>query len=148
MKAISLWQPWATLWVLQIKKYETRSWPFPLKCYGPIAIHAAKKKINLSDYRFYKKLKDDGFDFDSLQYGCLIGTCIKIVPHYISGPQEDEKEDMLGDWSIGRYYWEAVEMVPLKIPIPYRGSQGIFKVPDNIFREPVAEENQKQLNLF
>lgn len=47
MKAISLWQPWATLWVLQIKRNETRSWAFPHWYTGSVAIHAAKKKINI-----------------------------------------------------------------------------------------------------
>lgn len=42
MKAISLWQPWATLFATEIKKYETRSWATNYR--GPIAIHAAKRR--------------------------------------------------------------------------------------------------------
>ena len=41
MKAISLWQPWASLWACQEKQYETRSWKTSYR--GPIAIHAAMK---------------------------------------------------------------------------------------------------------
>lgn len=40
MKAITLWQPWASLLAYGVKKYETRSWP--TKYRGPIAIHAGK----------------------------------------------------------------------------------------------------------
>ena len=41
MKAITIWQPWASLIACGAKKYETRSWP--TKYRGPIAIHAAAK---------------------------------------------------------------------------------------------------------
>jgi hypothetical protein len=41
MKAITIWQPWASLLAIGAKKYETRSWP--TKYRGTIAIHAAKK---------------------------------------------------------------------------------------------------------
>lgn len=41
MKALTLWQPHATLVAIGAKKIETRSWP--TKYRGPLAIHAAKK---------------------------------------------------------------------------------------------------------
>lgn len=40
MKAISLWQPWASLIAHGVKTIETRSWSTPYR--GPLAIHAAK----------------------------------------------------------------------------------------------------------
>lgn len=44
MKAISLWQPWASLIACGAKPFETRSWAPPPALIGqPIAIHAAKK---------------------------------------------------------------------------------------------------------
>jgi len=42
MKAITLYQPWASLIAIGVKKFETRSWP--TSYHGPIAIHAGKKK--------------------------------------------------------------------------------------------------------
>lgn len=44
MKAITLWQPWASLLASGAKIYETRSWA--TKYRGPIAIHAATKKVD------------------------------------------------------------------------------------------------------
>ena len=41
MKAITIWQPWASLIAIGVKQYETRSWKTDYR--GPIAIHAAKK---------------------------------------------------------------------------------------------------------
>ncbi|PWJ51632.1 hypothetical protein [Faecalicatena contorta] len=39
MKAITLWQPWASLLACRVIEYETRSWA--AKYRGPMAIHAA-----------------------------------------------------------------------------------------------------------
>lgn len=41
MKALTLWQPWATAIALGAKRIETRSWGTSYR--GPLAIHAAKK---------------------------------------------------------------------------------------------------------
>ena len=41
MRALSLWQPWASGIALGAKRIETRSWSTPYRV--PIAIHAAKK---------------------------------------------------------------------------------------------------------
>ncbi|KGT75815.1 hypothetical protein MA20_32000 [Bradyrhizobium japonicum] len=44
MKAISLWQPWASLIAVGAKPFETRHWAPPRELIGKrIAIHAAKK---------------------------------------------------------------------------------------------------------
>lgn len=46
MKAITLWQPWASLIALEVKTIETRSWPAPASLIGKrIAIHAAARKV-------------------------------------------------------------------------------------------------------
>lgn len=39
MKALTLWQPWASLVALGVKRIETRSWPTTYR--GPLLIHAA-----------------------------------------------------------------------------------------------------------
>jgi hypothetical protein len=53
MKAITIWQPWASLLACGAKQYETRSWKTDYR--GPIAIHAAKKDV-------YKIMGDLPFD--------------------------------------------------------------------------------------
>lgn len=42
MKGLSLWQPWATLVGVGLKRVETRSWATSYR--GPLAIHAAKRR--------------------------------------------------------------------------------------------------------
>lgn len=60
MKALTLYEPWASLVALGAKKIETRSWP--TKYRGPLAIRAAKSyeawHMNLSwEEPFYSALK-------------------------------------------------------------------------------------------
>lgn len=44
MKALTLWQPWASLVALGVKTIETRSWSTSHR--GPLAIHASKHPIS------------------------------------------------------------------------------------------------------
>lgn len=41
-------------------------------------------------------------------------------------------ERQMGDFSPGRYGWELNKIQPLAEPIPYRGLQGLFNVPDEL----------------
>ena len=57
MRALTLWQPWASLVAEGVKRIETRSWPCPPALIGHrIAIHAAKTRpktraMQLGSYR-------------------------------------------------------------------------------------------------
>lgn len=42
MKALTIWQPWATAIAIGAKRIETRSWETHYR--GPIAIHAAARR--------------------------------------------------------------------------------------------------------
>lgn len=67
MKAISLWQPWASLIACGAKPYETRSWAPPRDLIGQtIAIHAAKKidkgAAEFAEELVYGQHKPGGFE--------------------------------------------------------------------------------------
>jgi hypothetical protein len=147
LKALSLWQPWASLWVHGEKKIESRSW-YPL-CVTPpftLAIHASKKwNASLADmcrddpfcsaierigYRWSKhvSLMNDWAN-PFMPFGAMLGTVEvygfintnKIVP-------DDEKEKAFGNYSPDRLGWLARNFNPFKTPIPMIGRQGIFNV--------------------
>ncbi len=66
MRAISLWQPWASLIACGAKPYETRDWAPPRALIGQtIAIHAAKKidkgAVEFAEELAYGQHKDGGF---------------------------------------------------------------------------------------
>lgn len=134
MKAISLWQPWASLWLSDAKVHETRHWSTPYR--GWLVVHAAKRRID----DFGGDRVDDICDGIwghhwglELPRGALIGA-VKLTDcrqMKFTAPAHEEDYEC-GDWSDERYAWRRGAFVVYEQPIPYRGQQGFFEVPDNI----------------
>jgi len=137
MKAISLWQPWASAIALGIKTVETRSWQTWYA--GPIAIHAAQKRSPELHRTFEELLEideirfafEDGLelDYNSLPFGEVIATArlTDCVPaHRITNLSDAEVA--LGDFSQGRFGWMLTDIKRLEITIPARGFQRLFNV--------------------
>lgn len=82
MKALTVWQPWASLIACGAKRYETRSWATSYR--GPIAIHAAATNpmplaiqlpYNARDTMMKVLFRDIGtYMFEDLPRGCIIAT--------------------------------------------------------------------------
>lgn len=151
MKAITLWQPWASLVACGAKKYETRSWPTNYR--GPIAIHAAKRPFNTDVYldrelhSFAEALQlPDIYSFEKLPYGCVIATAQLIgcylmyqnpvdhVRYYLDEYDRaivpTARELFFGDWAPGRYAWKLDNVKMLDNPIPAKGKQGLWNWED------------------
>lgn len=148
MKALSIWQPHASLAAGGLKPYETRSWPAPKYLIGQrIAIHAAKAQSDLVElaeyYRDWRSGEADGNDpwfdyikaiaslgFDSLAdlpRGAVVGTAILDA----SIPTEQLQDPgPFGNFAPGRYAWRLTEAIALAEPVLFRGQQGIFEIPD------------------
>ena len=131
MKAITLWQPWASLIAIGAKQYETRSWAARYR--GPIAIHAAKKdpgKLQISG-KFEAargELEKAGLAWCLLPTGCIVATA-ELVNCWRIGTNTgvvSEKEKLFGDWTPGRYAWELANVQMLPEPIPAKGKQGLW----------------------
>ena len=135
MKAITIYDPWATLIKLKEKKYETRSWA--TKYRGQIWIHAAVT-TRYADLGFQapfftalKPIHSDVNGHTGLEFypACIIAVatltdCVEITPEFIK--TLSEKELAFGDYTIGRYAWELDNVVPLEQPIPMKGKQRIW----------------------
>lgn len=141
MKAISLWQPWATLLVTGHKEHETRGWPTQVR--GTVAVHAAKKKCSearelVLEYPFCDALNDH--ELSALPFGCLIGTvdlvaCVQAEKVYAPGIWGHEDPDFFfGNFEPGRWAWKCESPRMLAEPIPYRGMQGFFELPPDVAR--------------
>src|SRR5258708_5270609 len=91
VKALTLWQPWASLIAVGAKTIETRSWSTSYR--GPLAIHAAKRKPDT-------ELLEDGWAGE-LYGGDGIDSC--LAPAYETA-EEDYIPDRLpapdGRWSL------------------------------------------------
>ena len=87
MKALTIWQPWASLLACGAKQYETRSWA--TKYRGPIAIHAGKKFGEMDfGYKDGKNtildaLRDCGNTQHPLPLGAVIATAELVNCWYI-----------------------------------------------------------------
>ena len=140
MKAISLWQPWASLWVSPRKVHDTRHWQTSHR--GWLAIHAAKRIENEVDLALNDLLVDElGKNWaTTLPQGAIVGAInlVDVVPaERVFGEHMDaaEVEDLLGgDFSEGRYAWRRSEFFRLREAVPFVGKQGFFEVPDDLLQ--------------
>lgn len=135
MKAISLWQPWASAVALGIKRVETRHWS--TKYTGPLVIHAAKRWTR-AEREFAEIEHTLGRLPPRLPLGALVATCTLMgcrltqdVAHQLGSI-----ERMYGNYEAGRFAWFLTDIKPFSEPIPWKGAQGFFNVPDDaLFRK-------------
>lgn len=136
MKALSLWQPWATLIAIEAKRYETRSWN--TKHRGLLAIHAAKKWDGLlKEYcdmePFYSCLHGDK-EAIVLPLGYIVAVVKLVDVHKVEKirAQLSKNELAFGNYADGRYAWELQLVKKFEKPIPMNGAQGLFEVADDL----------------
>ncbi len=133
MKAITLWQPWASLVAIGAKRIETRSWA--TKYRGPLAIHAAQKHITIVDDLKASRLIQNtihsrGVAIKDLPKGVVLATsilvdCVRITPEFMDTLSEQEKA--FGDYTLGRYAWVLEDIKKLDKPIPAIGKQRLWE---------------------
>ncbi len=142
MKALSLWQPWATAIAAGVKQIETRGWATNYR--GPLAIHAAKRNsaelrewwhehlLNdsvISDHAAFARLQIWGFN--DLPMGAVVATCrlVDCVPseRLLADGRADSREQKWGNFGPERFGWVLADVAPLVTPIPLVGRQGLFE---------------------
>ena len=132
MRAISLWQPWASLWMTDHKLHETRHWHTSYR--GMLYVHAAKRpigKLDLSPELEDLCVKEWGKDFRvCLPFGAIIGIVKLIECSETQTVGTTEIDKVCGDWTPGRYAWLRASQPTYIGPWPYKGRQGFFNVND------------------
>lgn len=115
MRALSLWQPWASLiWDLR-KTIETRHWEMLYR--GPLAIHAAMKVDRCACVTF-------GYNADVIPRGAVL--CIVGVTGCVRFPHPSAPPDDYGDFEEGRFGILMEMLERFEKPIPAKGHQGIW----------------------
>lgn len=126
MRAISLWQPWASAMCSGVKRNETRSWPTSYR--GDLLICSAKRKPSLEEV-------GDMATFETamaMPYGCALCVvelydCVPTALFYGATPLKiSEAESSLGDYTAGRFAWLTRNCRKLKRPMPILGHQGLW----------------------
>lgn len=142
IKAITVWQPWATLIALGVKRFETRGWA--TKYRGSIAIHAGKR-IDIDSFRnltINRVLRKHGIlSVDDLPTGEVIAIAnlkgchpISLCGDSFASTIDDageithiyENEEFeFGYYAEGRYAWEMTNVRQIT-PVQAKGQQGLW----------------------
>lgn len=115
MKALSLWQPWASLIYDERKSVETRSWEMLHR--GPLAIHAAMKVDK-------EACEDFGYGPDAIPRGAVL--CVVNVLNCVRFPHDLAPPDEYGDFEPGRFGFLLKVLQKFDPPILAKGHQGIW----------------------
>ena len=164
MKAISIHQPFASLIVdepfkipaeMPRKRVENRSWASPFIGQS-ILIHASKTTIRLKSLEWPWQLQA------SMPLGALVGTAvIKACIKYdlgnafeFVGKATIAKRLNLADfaWVNAHFHaegpvcWVLDDVWRFPSPIPYKGAQGFFDVPNHLVMEQIGAAIQVKPN--
>lgn len=132
MRAISLWQPWATAWVIGIKQIETRHWSTDYR--GLLAVHAAKR-LDADERRWWDRLHQGDARFPARPpLGAIVGVVelIDVQPTDDLAARISDREHEWGNYGRARFGWLARNHRALPEPIPFPGRQSFFSVPDEL----------------
>lgn len=149
MKAITIWQPWATLIMAGAKPYEFRGWPAPRALRGQrIAIHAGSRAVKVAEIRDLlirlrsamswstalvpeiatPLLERWSLSPTALPLGAILGTAVLGQPvrsseivHQFGGPVADSDRIEHCNWA-----WPLSEIEVLEPYVPMRGAQGFW----------------------
>lgn len=135
IRALTLWQPWASLVAWRLKEWETRGWP--LRYEGPIAIHAAKSEpaavaeILRGGYPGQGIPEINaalGIPFAELPRGCVLALAWagELLTAEEAAARISDREKAFGDYRPGRWAKKLDRVVELREPIPARGGQRLW----------------------
>lgn len=132
VKALALWQPWAS-WIAEgYKTVETRTWSTRYRGLLVIcaSLHGAHR--NGKDRWVGPCQRPDG-TWTTYPVGCAVA--LALLDH-VTPMRPDHEAAALCGYEPGRYAWELKDVMPLE-PFPVKGRQGLFylHVPDS----PVAD---------
>ena len=159
MKALTIWQPWASLIIAGAKPYEFRGWRAPRSLVGQrIAIHAAARKLDRGEvFGLLNTLLERDYDEDGrifaaetclipekgipvlndalagrLPFSCGLGTAVIGEPRLGTHIAEEFGVPRANDSDRDEHAnwgWPMLDIEVWPEPVPMRGAQGLWNWP-------------------
>ncbi len=131
IRGLTLHRPWPWAFTHGGKRVENRTWkPPPTIVGGYIALHAGKRfdpiaaeRIYYGDFGVHPHLSRSP---DAHPHSVIVAVA-KLV-----GFREHHSSDPEG-WAFGPYVWKLPDVTLLSEPVPCKGAQGLWKLPDDVF---------------
>lgn len=166
--AVSLWQIWASLIPLGLKRWETRPSTISWKNYrGRLLIHAASERTHkpgreeireiarlipqdvwvttadLAQVNARQFVENLGID---LPYGAIVGLCemtdaIQMTQSFID--QQSPLERAVGNWQPGRLAIQLSSIQPITSPVACAGAQGLWTPPESVLKQIFTQTETK-----
>lgn len=135
MRAWGLNQPHADMVIRGVKRIETRPAPCGTLVGKRIVIHA---NLTHKWAAMHAAWPFNEHDLSRVAYGALIGTVVvkqmwPMSASYAEGMARlNRREHALGDYAEGRWGFALAEPRPFPTPVPWKGKQGVFMLPDDL----------------
>lgn len=144
MKALTIWQPWASLIMAGAKPVEWRGWACPRWIVGQrIAIHAGARRVTTADIvDILGRIADGETSLDPIltkellltrpkgawPLSSVLGTAIIGAPIPVLDWLRDHAPDFLDSDRIdhSKFAWPLTDIERFEPPIPARGAQGFW----------------------
>lgn len=149
IKAVTIWQPWASLIMAGVKPYEFRGWPAPRALRGTrIAVHAGGRPVKPAELQdlivrlrgqdaWTTCLKPEALALLERWYqspgmlprSCVLGTAMLGEPRRsfdiaeeFGGHVNDSDRDQHSNWG-----WPLSDLVHFEPPFEAKGAQGFWE---------------------
>lgn len=144
MKALTLHQPWASLWLTTRKVHETRGWRTRYR--GDLAVHAARRECDYDVSLRVDNICCEEFGLqwrDVLPRGAIIGV-VQLIECNSSNDflPVDREDEACGDFGPDRWLWRRGNFFVLAEPLRIAGRQGLWNGPEYILGHGYARHSQ------
>lgn len=142
MRALSLTQPWATAIAIELKRWETRSWPCALR--GQICIHASKgfprwaKEVAIEQANANELPELLPQNLPTGKIIC-VADLVECRQTKTARLEISERERSWGDFAEGRYCFRFENVIPLAAPVMATGALGFWRVDFDAAKEIVRQ---------
>ncbi|CDW80309.1 activating signal cointegrator 1 [Stylonychia lemnae] len=136
---MSMHQPWASLLVMGIKRFEGREWTHKFR--GPLWIHATSQKptqelidqIEGSYREFYKSIGEDLPPFPDRYLTSVVIGRVDVIDIISLEEYHDQVPKELQEPTVSEYQFICRNPMYLDLPLKMSGQPGIYKMEKGIF---------------